>query len=95
MLALQSYKRKHGRINVKQSDGKLGRSVDNMRRVYKCFLEGKDTNGKILEAERVEVYQQQFEHLEAIGFEWFAKDNQLIWDKRVKELAAFKERHKH
>jgi Helicase associated domain len=95
LLELQSYKRKHGHVNVKQSDGKLGRFVDNIRRVYKCFLEGKDTNGKILESERVELYQQQFERLEAIGFEWVAKDNRLIWDKRVQELVAFKERHKH
>jgi Helicase associated domain len=95
LLELQSYKRKQGRVNVKQSDGKLGHFVDNMHRVYKCFLEGKASNGKILELEKVELYQHQFKRLEDIGFQWVLKNNWLVWDKNVQEFVAFKERFGH
>ena len=83
---LVEYKRKHGHTNVplSHSDTKLAIWVRNQRHQFRHLLNGR----------RSTMTRDRYEKLCAIDFD-FGTPFREAWDRRYRELIAFKKRHGH
>jgi len=96
---LVEFKKRHGHVNVPHAVGKLGTWVNSQRNQYKEYLNllggGKPKqfstrpNGKPIF--RTVLSPDRIHKLNSIGFRWQIRACHVPWEKRYKELAAYKE----
>eukprot|EP00814_Leptocylindrus_danicus_P011952 CAMPEP_0116032960 /NCGR_PEP_ID=MMETSP0321-20121206/18594_1 /TAXON_ID=163516 /ORGANISM="Leptocylindrus danicus var. danicus, Strain B650" /LENGTH=221 /DNA_ID=CAMNT_0003508723 /DNA_START=63 /DNA_END=728 /DNA_ORIENTATION=+ len=85
---LKLFKAKHGHCNALQRSGKVGRWVNNQRRLYRLHHEGK----------RSSMSFERIQKLESIGFQWSPRKSRLDylkWNVMFEELKSFKAKHGH
>ena len=83
---LVAYDKANGSVDVRKSNGELGRWVHNQRQAYKFFNSGKKST---LTPERIE-------RLESIGFKWRVVDGpDEAWNTKLELLQQYKHNKGH
>lgn len=82
---LEQYKEIYGHCNVPSRHGPLGRWVEDQRKNYRSFKEGKSSP---MTDDRIRL-------LQAIGFLWTTANYNEVWDTRFQELNEFKAKRGH